>query len=99
MKLCFTSDLHGDEQLYTRLVDLIHRERPDILLLGGDQCHTETGDSAIKEQQAWLLTEFRRFLEEIRPVCSVYWTSGNHDLAGNLPAVIELQRQNFNHQL
>ena len=64
MKLCFTSDLHGDKQLYTQLVDLIHRERPDILLLGGDQCHTVTGDSAIEEQQAWLLTEFRGFLKK-----------------------------------
>ena len=95
MKLCFTSDLHGDKQLYTQLVDLIHRERPDILLLGGDQCHTVTGDSAIEEQQVWLLTEFRRFLEEIRPICCIFWTSGNHDLAGNLPAVTELQCQNL----
>jgi Icc-related predicted phosphoesterase len=95
MKICFTSDLHGNERLYTQLVDLIHREWPDILLLGGDQCYTVTSDSAIDKQQAWLLTGFRRFLEEIRPVYRVYWTSGNHDLARNLSAVTELQRQNL----
>jgi Icc-related predicted phosphoesterase len=36
MRICFTSDLHGRENLYAQLVELVSHERPDLLLLGGD---------------------------------------------------------------
>lgn len=91
MKICFSSDLHGNEKLFDQLVDYVNFERPDILLLGGDQCHTEAGEKAVERQQNWLSTFFRQFLEEIHPICHVSWTSGNHDLAGSLSSLSELQ--------
>lgn len=36
MRICFTSDLHGRDALYEQLSALLLRERPQLLILGGD---------------------------------------------------------------
>ncbi len=92
MKICFTSDLHGSTPLYAQLLDVIQREEPDILLLGGDQCPTEFGGNAIANQQHWLATDFHRFLESASAICKIIWTSGNHDLAGALGVLNDFQQ-------
>ncbi len=36
MRICFTSDLHGEAVLYEQLEDVLRAETPDLLILGGD---------------------------------------------------------------
>jgi uncharacterized protein len=36
MRICFTSDLHGDAGLYEQLEQLLRAATPDLLILGGD---------------------------------------------------------------
>lgn len=89
MKICYTSDLHARPGLYHQLTELIEQERPDVLLLGGDQCTTRLDEHAIDAQRMWLRGPFRAFLERVRPICRVFWASGNHDLAGALDVLVE----------
>jgi len=93
MKVFFTTDLHGSRWHYDQLQKSILQEKPDILLLGGDQCPTAFGEGAIAKQQHWLKTEFRDFLEAVLPICKTIWASGNHDLVGALDVLEDLQRE------
>lgn len=84
MRLCYAADLHGRATLYAQLTNLVARERPDALILGGDQCPLSFGPTAAADQRDWLATTFRAFLTAVAPICPVYWNSGNHDLAATL---------------
>ena len=95
MKICYTSDLHGNLVLYQQLLHLIIEENVEALLLGGDQCPSKSGSGAIEYQKHWLLTSFREFLQLIQYRCQVYWTSGNHDLAGTLNIIKDFERANL----
>ena len=92
MKIFFTTDLHGSKWHYDLLQKFIQQEKPDVLLLGGDQCPSAFGEGAIAKQKQWLEMEFRIFLEAIHPICKTVWTSGNHDLCGALNVLEDLQR-------
>jgi len=95
LKICYTSDLHGNLVLYQQLLHLIIEENVEALLLGGDQCPSKSGSGAIEYQKHWLLTSFREFLQLIQYRCQVYWTSGNHDLAGTLNIIKDFERANL----
>lgn len=93
MRLCFASDLHGLEAHYRQLYDLVRREHPQALLLGGDQCPLTFGATNESQQRHWLATCFRDFLAAVSPICPVYWTSGNHDLAATLDELERLAQE------
>lgn len=82
MQVCFTSDLHGSESLYAALGTLLERERPDLLILGGDLF----GDGEPAEDPTGQLAEVReRFLPRLRSWVTQFEglqiaiLGGNHD--------------------
>lgn len=91
MKVCFTSDLHGSEELYAQLLTYIREQHPDLLLLGGDQCHPSFGESGVLAQRAWFGSEFKEFLVATSPICRILWTTGNHDLYRALDGLANLE--------
>jgi uncharacterized protein len=54
MRICFTSDLHGDAGLYQQLEDLLRAETLDLLILGGDLLPDGERDDPLGTQVAYL---------------------------------------------
>jgi Icc-related predicted phosphoesterase len=93
MKICYTSDLHGDQNAYRQLLDLVEKHQPTVLLLGGDLCPTVFEANAIDIQRRFLSTVFYRFVETIHSTSQVYWASGNHDLCGAFDVLNSFEKQ------
>lgn len=84
MRVCFTSDLHGDPLLYEQLTDLLRRETPGLLILGGDLLPDIRPDGAVLPQVTSIVEELVRRIEAWRraqPDLTVACILGNHDLA------------------
>ena len=82
MLICFTSDLHGSTTLYTQLHELLHRARPDLLILGGDLLADGRGDDPVASQLEQVrgvflprLAAWRAEFAGLRIAC----LNGNHD--------------------
>ena len=82
MRVCFTSDLHGSESLYAQLAELVRRERPALLILGGDlfpdgelDDPDATQGRYVRDQFASWIAAQRRELPGLRVACIL----GNHD--------------------
>ena len=72
MKIIFLSDLHN--QCYgeknQKLLAAIEREKPDMILIGGDMLVGKNGyDSVVAEE----------FVEALSHFCPVYYANGNHE--------------------
>jgi len=96
MKLLFTSDLHGDEAHYSRLVALAASQQPALLILGGN-CLPD--DSALnptqlgKGQPQFVRHQLRKALLAIREgsrCADILWVFGNHDWGSSVRAMEEL---------
>ena len=90
MRICFASDLHGSRILYRQLGDLVRRERPDLLILGGDifpdgQDHDPAATQAAYVSQQ-LVPQVREW-EQAAPGLTVACLMGNHDWAQTEAAV------------
>lgn len=84
MKLLFTSDLHGREDLYRQLVAAVREERPDVVLLGGDLCGDCLRHDPLSEQVRFVHTIFAEAIAQLRqdqPRLPIGLTMGNHDLS------------------
>jgi Icc-related predicted phosphoesterase len=82
MRICYTSDLHGLETLYAQLDDLLRREQPDLLILGGDLFADGSADDPFAEQGRYLHECFLPRLAALRrdlPALSIACINGNHD--------------------
>lgn len=84
MRICFTSDLHGAARLYEELDALLERERPDVLLLGGDlfpdaELHDPLGTQGayVRGPFAQMIARWRTAAPKMRIACIL----GNHDFA------------------
>lgn len=89
MKVCFTSDLHGREALYSQLDALIERERPRVLMLGGDLLDEGEIDDPVATQGGYLESRFMPRVEGWRarvPEMQVVCILGNHDWQPTLEA-------------
>lgn len=82
MRICFTSDLHGNPELYEQLGRLVEKERPDLLILGGDMLSDGELDDPLGTQGAYardrwlpLLAEWRQRVPGLATACIL----GNHD--------------------
>lgn len=82
MLVCFTSDFHGSETLYSQLEALLHHEKLDLLILGGDmlpdgQDHDPDGTQAagVREYLAPRIDAWKQAV----PGLAVAWLMGNHD--------------------
>ena len=82
----FTSDLHGQGELYEQVVTLAAERRPGAVLLGGDLAPHGTGPHGVRHQRVFLegfLVEFARRLREAAPGVELLLLMGNDDWAVN----------------
>ncbi|MFQ5428690.1 MAG: metallophosphoesterase [Phycisphaerae bacterium] len=96
MKLLYTSDLHGSETHYERLLAVAESTRPDLVVLGGDLL---PDDSALQPdrlghgQPEYVRTRFRQIVGDLRRSSGckgVLLIFGNHDWGSCVPAMGEL---------
>ena len=82
----FTSDLHGQGELYEQVVALAGERRPGAVLLGGDLAPHGTGATGVQHHRVFLegfLVEFARRLREAAPGVELMLLMGNDDWAAN----------------
>ena len=82
----FTSDLHGQGELYEQVVTLAAEHRPGAVLLGGDLAPHAAGPAGLRHQRVFLegfLVEFARRLREAAPDAELLLLMGNDDWAAN----------------
>lgn len=82
----FTSDLHGQGELYEQVMALAAEHRPAAVLLGGDLAPHATGTPGVQHQRIFLegfLVEFARRLREAVPGVELLLLMGNDDWAAN----------------
>jgi Icc-related predicted phosphoesterase len=82
----FTSDLHGQGELYEQIVVLAAERQPGAVLLGGDLAPHATGVPGVRHQRVFLegfLVEFARRLREAAPGVELLLLMGNDDWAAN----------------
>ncbi len=96
MRLLYTSDLHGSEGHYAKLMTVAENARPDLVVLGGDLL---PDDAAMNPksfgvgQPAYVREQFRRHITDLREQCGcggVLVIFGNHDWCGSQVAMREL---------
>ncbi len=81
MRICFTSDLHGDDGLYEQLANLLRAETPDLLILGGDMLRDGERDDPLGTQVVYFE---RRHMARVaawkaaNPRLTVACIPGNH---------------------
>lgn len=83
----FTSDLHGQSDLYEQVFSLALEREPSALLIGGDLGPHAGSESGVRRQRLWLegfLVEFARRLHEAVPGCTLALLMGNDDWAANV---------------
>lgn len=82
MRICFTSDIHGNEALYAQLERLVLHERPELLILGGDMLPDGREDDPIGSQVHWTQTthlpRLARWMAAL-PALRIAMIHGNHD--------------------
>jgi len=82
----FTSDLHGQTALYEQLLALVATRLPAAVIVGGDLCPHQLGESGVRLQRVFLqgfLVEFARRLHEASPATALLLMMGNDDWAAN----------------
>jgi Icc-related predicted phosphoesterase len=83
----FTSDLHGQGDLYEQVFAGVAAASPRVLILGGDLGPHAHGGPGVARQRLWLegfLVEFARRLRERVSGCTLALLMGNDDWAANL---------------
>ena len=83
----FTSDLHGQSELYEQVVAQAAAGKPRVLILGGDLGPHAVGAGGIRRQRLFLegfLVEFARRIREVAPGTELLLMMGNDDWAANL---------------
>lgn len=92
MRLCFTSDLHGNPELYNQLGVLLIRERPDLLILGGDLLPDGELDNPDATQGGYVRERFLPLVRSWRssvPEMQVATIMGNHDWSCSQRAIVD----------
>ena len=90
MRICFTSDFHGQTALYDQLEELLQREQPELVILGGDMLPDGNGPAPDRDQAAWVSRVFRRRVAAFKqavPGLTVACCMGNHDWLASEQAI------------
>jgi len=91
-RILFASDLHlkknGPQKVFEGILEIVSRERPDVVLLGGDLVDWRTGLSTLRE-----------LVGRISTLASVAAVAGNHDRWIGLSRVREAVLQSGGHWL
>jgi Icc-related predicted phosphoesterase len=82
MRICFSSDFHGRRMLYDQLGELLRREQPELVILGGDmfpdgQDRDPGGTQAafVRDELAPMVDTWTRAVPGLAVACVM----GNHD--------------------
>lgn len=98
-KVVFSSDIHGNETQYAKLVDYAERERAKTLIIGGDIAPKGMPiRDFIQGQREFLRGRFRQFFERLRlrrPDMSIFIIMGNDDVAVNMDVLEEVDPELF----
>jgi Icc-related predicted phosphoesterase len=96
MRLAYTSDLHGNLELYLALFDLAVASDAQAVVVGGDLLpHFSRLSNAVEGQSAFITRELRPLLERFRaerPGCRVWLLAGNDDWAAAIAQLGGLER-------
>jgi Icc-related predicted phosphoesterase len=82
MRVCLASDFHGSRTLYEQLGELLRREGPDLVILGGDMLPDGEEHDPDGTQAAWVRTELASWVDGVRaalPRLAIACCMGNHD--------------------
>ena len=90
-KIVFTSDLHGNETKYKKLVKYAEKVKADSVIIGGDIAPNVPSkslgdDTYIKAQRKFLEEELPKLLTPLKkrlPSCNLFLIMGNDDCAIN----------------
>jgi Icc-related predicted phosphoesterase len=99
MKLLFSSDLHGDEAHYARLLNVAREAKPQLIILGGDMLPDDSAldpDQMGHGQPAYVRGQFRKYVLALREssCCEAVMTIfGNHDWGSSVTAMGELEAE------
>lgn len=115
MKILFASDLHGQPEHWTQLVDLARLHTPDMLIIGGDAFPDGDIDDPVGSQGRFVEEDVRKHLLDLHRLSAkptlgpdaagdgtalnVGMILGNHDWACSAGALQKLQRDNLLHVL
>jgi Icc-related predicted phosphoesterase len=101
VRLVYTSDLHGNIDLYRAAGEAAVRTRADALIFGGDLCPGTPSGASIHlpvDQPEFLLYRLSHLLDtwkEAHPALRVFAIPGNDDCQTVLPALEELEMNNL----
>lgn len=97
-RLLYTSDLHGSQAHYLRLLTVAESHKPDLVVLGGDLLPDDSANDPKTQghgQPRYVRAQFRENMANLRE-CSgcknVLVIFGNHDWASSVPAMEELAK-------
>jgi len=97
MKIVYTSDLHGIENLYHDLHRLVIRQEARILIIGGDMLPKHGPlDAIVQDQRRFItgfLTQWLTTLRSQAPDLLIYTMFGNDDCSCNMDALEDLESQ------
>ncbi|MCH8804520.1 MAG: metallophosphoesterase [Planctomycetes bacterium] len=82
MRICYSSDFHGQISLYDQFDDLVHAQKPNLVILGGDMLPDGDPDDPITPQVAFVHDEYMRRInswQNAAPGLAVACVLGNHD--------------------
>ena len=71
LKIAFFSDIHNNKHIFTKVIDVLKEEKPDIIIFGGDLVYAPERFTRTK----WAVDGFR----EICNIAPTYAILGNHD--------------------
>ena len=94
-KILYASDLHGNEDLYNRLIEKAEEKDIKAVVLGGDLCPRRMGtlEQAISYQKDFLTNFFIPKLNELKK--DVFFIMGNDDFRVNEPLFKNLKNDNL----
>ncbi len=100
-RLVYTSDLHGDLDLYRAAGEAAVRTRADALIIGGDLCPGTPSAASLRlpiDQPEFLLNQLSPLLDDWKqahPALRIFAIPGNDDCQTVLPALEELEMNNL----
>jgi Icc-related predicted phosphoesterase len=103
MIVVYTSDLHGNKELYAELFELAEKRRAQAVIIGGDMLPTGSSfQYSLLEQKSFIFSylepEIEGFLSKA-PQATIYAMLGNYDWGASNTHLKNLERQGIISQL
>jgi Icc-related predicted phosphoesterase len=87
-KILYTSDIHGNEVQYRKLVDYTVETSPDFVIIGGDIAPKNFPGNYVKGQRRFLEKQLPKLLKPLKDSdIRLFLMMGNDDCSSNLPSL------------